>query len=335
MKLAVLDLVAEAPLRSLEGLANATENYAWCGYDAEQNVGFFSHLGRWSWDRELWREQLYIYLPDRTVLAYRGFGRGDCSTGPAAGIQQQRCLEPGKRWSLRHHGPIMHLDPHQLVQGPAQEPFIQRVEFDIEFHGDLAPFFYPQSDNTIWGAWHYEQVGSMSGVIKFEDNTYNVNGFAFRDHTRGPRNLSHFCGSNWIQGLLPGGTGFAVFQTWQNDSNVITTGLSELTLTTADSVEEAKLLHAPGMDSMDDLTAPIKIAFESSHGRVDIIGEPLNTMIFSPSSRHEILLGAARGKAPLVVAEQPVLLRIGDQISVGHSERCRLLTGSTPLLNLR
>ena len=115
---------------------------------------------------------------------------------------------------------------------------------------------------------------------------------------------------------------------------MINTGLSEITLTTADSVEVAKLLETPGMESMDDLNAPIKIAFESSRGRIDIIGEPMNTMIFSASSRHEILLGAARGTAPLVAAEQPILLRIGDQISVGHCERCRLLTDTKPLLKL-
>ena len=334
MKLATLDMAAEAPLQSLEGLANASENYAWCGYDLESKVGFFAHCGRWSWDRNLWREQLYVYLPDQTVLAWRSVGLGDCRQGPVAAIQRQVCHEPGKRWTLHHHGPILHLDPQQLVLGPARESFVQKLDFDIEFDGDRAAFFYPQSDNTTWGNWHYEQVGSMSGTIRFEDAAYDIRGFAFRDHTRGPRNLSNFCGSNWIQGKLPDGTGFAVFQTWHNDNGRFHTGLSELTLTTADSVEEATLLDAPGIDCLDYPNEPFHIVYETPRGKVDIVCEPLNTMIFSASSRHEILLGAARGIAPLVVAEQPILLHVGGQVSVGHSERCRLLTDTRPLLQL-
>lgn len=334
MKLAILDLAAEAPLQSLDGLDNASENYAWCGYDLASKVGFFAHCGRWSRDRNLWREQLYVYLPDQTVLAWRSVGLGDCRRGPAAGIQRQICLEPGKRWTLQHHGPILHLDPQQLATAPAREPFVQKLDFDIEFDGDHAAFFYPQSDNTTWGNWHYEQVGSMSGTIRFEETTYDIGGFAFRDHTRGPRNLSNFCGSNWIQGKLPDGTGFALFQTWHKDNDRFHTGLSELTLTSADRVEAAKLLEAPGIDSLDWPNQPFHIVFETARGKVDIECEPLNTMIFSASSRHEILLGAARGLAPLVVAEQPIRLNLDGQTSVGHSERCRLLTQSTPALNL-
>lgn len=323
MKLAELVMADEVPLVTLPN-PDMSENYAWWGYDLDQQVGFFCHLGRWSHDRQLWREQMYIYLPDRSVLAFRGFGNGDTRQGPAAGIQRQVCHEPGRKWSIHHHGPVQHLNAIELVKGPALEPFAEKVELDIEFIGDQAPFFYPSADNTTWGNWHYEQVGSIRGRIAFGGREYSLNGAGFRDHTRGPRNLKHFCGSNWIQGKLPDGTGFAVFQTWDKIDNQITPGLWELTLTTKDTVESATLIEAPAYDSLDDLTRPLHIVFEGARGRVEVMGEPQNTMIFSSSSRHEILLGAAWGRAPLVVAEQPLLLRVNGQTGIGHSERCRL-----------
>lgn len=335
MKLVELDMDMEVPLRTLADREHSSENYAWCGYDMEAKVGFFAHLGRWSHDREMWREQLYVYLPDRTVLAYRGFGGGkgcDTGRGPAAAVQRHTCLEPGKRWRLQHRGPVWHLDARQLVQGQMKEPFVERIEFDVEFDGTQAAFMYPQSDNTTWGQWHYEQVGAMSGTVIFGGATHRIRGFAFRDHTRGPRNLSHFCGSNWMQGQLPDGTGFAVFQTWDKKDGRIDIGLSEVTLTTANSVEVGRLVETPAFDSMNDLAAPVRLSFDYSGGRVDMVGEPQNTMIFSASARHEVVLGAARGVAPLVAAEQPMLLRAGGKTSVGHCERCRLLTDTTPAL---
>jgi hypothetical protein len=334
MKIADLRLEDEIPLRELPN-PDMSENYAWCGFDKDSGVGFFCHLGRWSQDRTLWREQLYLYLPDKTVLAYRGYGHNCHNNGPAAGIQKQTCLEPGRRWRLEHKGPTARYFPHELTRGPATEPFVSKVDFEVEFSGDLVPFMYPGSENTTWGHWHYEQVGSVQGRIIYEGNTYPLNGFGFRDHTRGPRDLKHFCGSNWIQGRLPDGVGFALFQTWDRVEGKITPGLCELTLSTEDGLEKAEILDYPAFDSMDDLNEPIAISFACSRGRVDIKGEPQNTMIFSASARHEILLGAARDKAPLLVAEQPMILRVGDETGVGHCERCRVVIGDKPGLRWR
>lgn len=335
MRSAVLDMASEVPLRSLEGLGDASENYAWFGYDVAKEIGFFAHLGRWSLDRELWREQLYVYLPDRTVLAYRGFGRQSQDDGPAAAIQRHRCLAPGKRWTIQHHGPVWHLDARELVRGPAAEPVVERLVLDVEFTGDFVPFMYPESDNTSWGQWHYEQAGSITGSIRFGDLDERFAGFAYRDHTRGPRNLTNFRGSNWVQGLLPDGTAFALFQTWHdNGGGRVSVGLNELTLTTSDTVESAVLIDHPGYESLDDLTAAVPIAFDCSRGRVTVTGEPLNMMIFSATSRHEILFGAARGNAPLVVAEQPLRLDVDGQPGVAHCERSRLMTPEHPRLKL-
>jgi hypothetical protein len=325
-------MAAEAPMRSFEGYEDPSENYAWVGYDLECRIGFFAHLGRWSLNREMWREQLYVYLPDRTVLAYRGFGCGDTTSGPAAGVQRQRCLDPGKRWSIQHDGPTWRLDPRELVRGQALEPVVERLELDLLFLGDFAPFMYPASDNTTWGQWHYEQAGSFNGSVRFGDLNERIEGFAFRDHTRGPRNLIGYRGSNWMHGLLPDGTAWTLFQAWQDADGRVEVGLQELTLTTADTVESATVLAYPELDSLDDLEAPVQVAFESSHGRIEMTCEPLNTMIFSATSRYEILLGAARGVAPLVVAEQPMLVNIGGETALAICERGRIMSTTEPKL---
>lgn len=325
----------EVPLVDLPTATDGSENYCYWGYDFERDIGFFAHLGRWSLDRAMWREQLYIFLPGGELLVHRGVGKGDTTNGPHSALQRHVCTEAGRGWTLHHHGPAMRYRAVDLAAGRTVDAQMELVHLDARFDGHLPAFFYPSAENTIWGVWHYEQNGRMSGTIELGGETLTFSGHAFRDHTRGPRNLSHFAGSNWMQGELPDGTGFALFEVWSAAEEPPATLLREMTLVTPDGVESATLIESPGIDSMDDLDAAQHIVFDCSRGRIEIVGTPRNTMTFSVYGRHEILLGVARGEAMLVATEQPLELSVNGRRSFGYSERCRRLTPTSPKLALR
>jgi hypothetical protein len=331
MELRALTYKQEVPA-PLAQTPDASENYACWAYDFHSDVGIFAHLGRWSLDRKRWREQFYVFLPGNRLVVHRGVGGGDTAQGPRAAHQQQSCLEPGKRWRWQFSGPAVPYTSAELVAGqPAENPAV-RLEVDLEFDGHLPAFFYPSVDNTTWGTWHYEQHGRIHGTVRFEDHEYHIDGLAFRDHTRGPRNLTRFAGSNWIHGELPGGRGFALFQVYSAESDPPTLTLDEFTLVGPDSIETAKVLTAPDLRCLDDLDAPIQIIAETSSGLIDIEARPRNIMVFSVYGRHEILIGVARGKASLVVAERPLELVVNGQPAFGYAECCRLLTNTSPQL---
>lgn len=332
MDIRPMTLADEVPLVELPTDREGSENYCYWGYDFDKDIGFFAHMGRWSLDRTMWREQLYIFLPGKELLVHHGVGRGDARLGPHSALQHHVCTEPGRGWTLHHHGPAMRFKSADLAAGQPADGHMELVHLDARFDGHLPAFFYPGSDNTIWGVWHYEQNGRMSGTIDLDGQRLEFGGYAFRDHTRGPRNLSNFAGSNWMQGELPDGTGFALFEVWSAEQEPARPVLREFTLVTADGAESAELIDSPGIDSMDDLDAPQHISFNCSRGRIDIVGVPRNTMTFSVYGRHEILLGAARGRTMLVATEQPLELTVNGQRSFGYSERCRRLTATSPAL---
>jgi len=177
----------------------------------------------------------------------------------------------------------------ELAAGQPAENQAVKVDVEVDFDGHLPAFFYPSVDNTTWGVSHYEQHGRVSGTIRCEDAEYRIDGRAFRDHTRGPRNLSRFAGSNWIQGELPDGRGFVLFQVWSGDTDPPSTTLDEFTLVGpgpgpgpgAGAVERGRLVEGPGLDYLDDVESEMRIVAETSSGRLEIIGRPRNTMVFS------------------------------------------------------
>jgi hypothetical protein len=335
MQIRDLTLEEEAPLKVLPDVPYFSENYAWHGYDHENRIGFYCHIGRWSEDRTLLREQMYVYLPDGTTTSYRSVGVGDCERGPEAGVQKQYCIAPGKHWRITHRGPSWHHRLEDLVKGRMLETFPQKLDLDIEFLADSPVFLYDSSNNLTWGRWHMEQLGRIKGRITFAGKTYQMNGLGFRDHTRGPRNLKDFFAHNWIQGKLPDGTGFALYELWDRKDGEVTKPLSKATLLYGDRIEEAEVLAAPAFDSFDDILAPIRISFRTASRRFDLEGEVQNNVLYSVDHQHNTLTGAARGYAPILCIEQPVKFMLDGQMVEGHCERCRRLTETEPALRIR
>lgn len=299
------------------------ENYAWHAYDATRHVGFFMHIGRWSLDPTIWRELIMVFLPEGKVVVNRSFGAGDTSRGPSGALLRFTCEQPGKLWRISYAGPARQSELATMLAGALPDFIPDRLVIDVEWAGESPVLMYPRTNDETWGRWHYEQTGSVSGTISLNGTEYRLEGgFGYRDHSRGPRELSHHGGSSWIHGRFPDGTAFSVFEVWQSREGREYRALSEAMLIHDSGPEYVEIIESPPrMRSLDSAVDPIRIELRKSDGTPLVIeGEILNSVAFSLSARFEWLYGND-GVQPLFGLEQPARFVCGDKVLDGYIER--------------
>lgn len=214
----------ELPVAELPDIPHWSENYCYEGYDKKANVGFWLHLGRWPRDPNLWREQLWVYLPDGTFTIMRGFGSHPVKNGPGGALMKLQCEEPG-RWRLMFKGPTRVTTPERLKEKPdsylSDGPYAA-VDFDVEFVETQPVWHFGDVlKDENWAQFHYEQHGRLKGTIRFQKaggewQTFTMDGPGYRDHSRGPRELSTFGGNYWLHGQFPNGRAFSLMHVWRN-----------------------------------------------------------------------------------------------------------------------
>ena len=211
-----ISLADELPVSIIPQEKHWTENYCYIGYDFETQVGLYLHIGRWLQDPTIWRECVYVYLPDGTTLNYRSLGRGDCSKGPQGALVKYECKEPGKLWETTFCGPTNHFRREDIVSGaPQLERILDYMQMQVAFRSAGPIIQYEVFDNSSIGRWHYEQELNVDAEIAFKGRTYIMrNGQGWRDHAR-TRWLGNVLGHINFQGRLPDGRSFAAFQVWE------------------------------------------------------------------------------------------------------------------------
>jgi len=213
----------EIPVSELPDIPHWSENYCFEGYDEQSNIGFWLHLGRWPRNPQLWREQLWVYLPDGSYTSMRGFGSHPVTDGAGGALMKLRCEEPG-RWRLQFEGPTRVSNEMRLKDAPASYlsdgPFAA-LRFNIEFlENQPAWHFGDVLKDENWCHFHYEQHGTLKGDIHFQSpgedwQRFTMDGTGYRDHSRGPRELSTFGGNYWIHGQFANGRAFSLMHVWK------------------------------------------------------------------------------------------------------------------------
>ena len=139
---------------------------------------------------------------------------------------EHMCLEPFERWRLRYEGPIYYFaDPASMgdfAQSVLTDLPTRQISLDLEFSALHEPFDFHASMKkgllsssellgklrpsyflghlgpairkmklirTMSGAQHYEHAGRISGTIKIDGETSDINGYGQRDHSWGVRDM--------------------------------------------------------------------------------------------------------------------------------------------------
>ncbi len=165
------------------------------GGDARSGLAFYSRIGlrpnegRIESALGVWLPAQRPGLPPRFLLA---FARGDAPAEPAgapiaAGPLTYDCAVPFEHWRIRVDGEARlwaraedlgeHPDAHQRLH----------VSGELRFAAWTAPFAFASGLTESVAARHYEQPGSVSGVLTVGEERFAVAGAGLRDHSWGVR----------------------------------------------------------------------------------------------------------------------------------------------------
>ena len=317
-------LADEGPLEHLPDVPFASENYIYLGNDPNNRLAFMLHFNCWVKDPSIWREFITFYLPDGTILIHQGFGRGDCSKGPASAGARMVAHEPGKLIGLYYSGPVQHVGAGELADSPKPHVILDKFAFDLQFKGTLPYWYFPETVNTTWSNWHTEQHGLISGTLEYEGTQYEFDGVGYRDHSRGPRDLSPWRGHTWINGQFEDGSAFAIYQLWQIIDGQEVEALSECRITRGEENITAKVSQTPRLTSMANALDEYEIGLESSLGAKTLKGTPLAMSYLSvPPLYEQLMHGAGFGhrEFPMVCVEQPARYELEGVTGYGWTER--------------
>jgi hypothetical protein len=311
----------ELPVKKLPDVVDWSENYAFIGYDFNRHIGFCAYIGRWVKNPSVWREQLYLYLPDGSILSHTGMGKSATDGVITAGCLALQCLEAGGTWQIDFDGPMRRDTLDQLCTEPVNQRSPINVQFNVTIDHRCPVWMFPRADNSTFGKFHYEQMGVSRGTLAFAGTTLSFEAPTYRDHTRGPRNLSHYNGHIWLQLHFPNGPSFSTYHMW-HDNN----GKPEQILDLGTSVRpgellEAKLLNSPRLSSPKHLGESITVQIEMEGRLRELTGRPLSTLAYSFSRDVEFFYGLVPSVADFYSIEQPLLFETAEGPVPGYIQR--------------
>jgi len=258
------DLVVEPP----PGVEGWSENFFFHPYDHVQNIGLALHMGRSAQDPWMWREIIYVYLPDGQALAAKSFGRRETPAGPTAANLSFECLEPFQRWHIRYDGAAANTHAPASAEGSA---------FGGAFGGD--------------NRFHYEQVTHVTGTIIHGDQVQEIDATGFRDHTRGIRKFGGRSGHTLLNSRFPDGFSAGLYEVRSEDG----TPQFRQGFTVDDGVlHDVVVVETPKMESLTPPKDFTVVLDTVTRGRVTLRGEPLNVFPQTICTPNDIVLGLDR-----------------------------------------
>jgi len=310
----------EMPIATIPDVPLWSENYCFDGYDPDAGVGFWLHVGRCSQDPRLWREQVYVTLRDDTHLVRKTYGRVPVDGGAGAAALSFTCLEPFKTWRVQHFGVVRRVTAEELLAGPLADGHDELLEFDLTFNA-TSPIWNigAKSANQIWCTAHYEQVGCCNGILRRDGRSLQVRANSYRDHSRGPRELSKMDQHAWIHGSFPDGRAFGMFLFRTIDAPE--RNLSEAFVYEGGRMHEAQVLSAPLFRSESDVGRPYVLELGGEFGRWRLSGQPELGVPQSFGPPNELFIGVAHGLASHLTYQESTRFSLDGATGFGHTER--------------
>jgi hypothetical protein len=321
----------ELPAPAQHEVENWSENYCFDAFDPLSGLGFWLHLGRWSKQPDLWREQTKIFMPDGTFVVWKTLGAaGESQAGPGAATLSARCVRPGDEWVLRFDGAGRRVTRDQLLSGALADGPLCRLQFEWTFRSTGRPAWGLGADaeRQIWATSHYEQHGRVSGEVRVDGDLYRMDGGSgFRDHSRGPRMLTDLQRHLWTHGQFSDGTAFALFHMRVRDSE---RDLRRACLIDETGIHEATLAHEPPFaSSVSDVGKPFSVTLDvPGRDPIEILIRPTSSLPSSFVVPYEKLHGVS-GEASHVSVHETAVFEANGTTGAGLVERAFALGGGT------
>ncbi|WP_156749529.1 hypothetical protein [Mycobacterium sp. E1747] len=166
----------------------------------------FVHVGRQPGDLEMWWAQTIAVLADGRIVADRSFGRAPDDRGPATGNLRITCVEPLRKWHMTFDGAGELTNATEMATRVVGAGLAVRMSFHVEFSAAAPVCDFARilgSGAFDWANAHQEQNLWSKGQLRIGDETFDVTGVGFRDHSTGPRDFSKMGGDHFAFGGFP------------------------------------------------------------------------------------------------------------------------------------
>ena len=316
----------ELPVKILPPDPAFRENYCTWGYDRERAIGFWIHLGRWPLDTRIWREQVLVYLPDGDFLVHRAWGARDCSQGPSSALLDLICEAPGKQWRFRYRGPARRTDNRELNAGRLPEGPQLLLDMDLRFTSNFPVWDLTRDvQNQDWAKFHMEQNGRVTGAFRYGDEVVEMDGFCWRDHSRGPRELSRHSRHVFVNGDLPEGRSFAMTFLEHMEDGKPVLSLNKGVIWSGEALYPATCPNPPFLDPGAPPDGNYSMTLASDIGTYQLTARIPCSIPHTSSKSYDVYDGVARGLGHILCHEQGTVFTVDGREYNGHTERSTLL----------
>jgi len=297
------------------------ENLCFDGYDARTDLGFWVHMGRWPGAPELWREQVLVYAPGGDFWLHRGWGHRRSDKGASGALLELTCEEPGAVWRLNYRGPARRTSSDEL-RGAVSEAAQELLELDLSFTtSDELWFMGPEIADQSWAHQHSEHTGRMVGTVNCGGRVVEVDMFAWRDHSRGPRHLGSHRRHCWIHGQLPNERTFALTAIESGPKGTADPSqFVQAVVWDRGTALPARCENPPYIEDHASPPGNYTLHLSSPVGRYEIEAEVRRSLPHSTMVNGDAIDGVSP-KAHIVTWEQGVTFHVEGKPYDGHSER--------------
>ena len=199
------------------------ETWFFSSWSPETEVGFFIHAGVHPTDPTKWYAQVIAYLPEGRLVVDRSFGRSVPGKGPSTGNFSVVTVVPLKRWRLRFDGAGELTTSERSGLGVTGAGPSVPMSFDVEVSaaGPMWDLFAATGmEDLYWAGIHHEQNTASRGQLTVDGQTWEIDGYGFRDHSTGPRNFVSLGGDRFWGFVSPTtGRGTQGIRVWDRQGN--------------------------------------------------------------------------------------------------------------------
>jgi len=192
-------------------------------HDPATGISVYGHLVL-LWN-EVWESIFSVYLPNGEILTDRSYSRHD-PADRRTGQMVIRPVVPLEEWELGFDGVARRVLMSDLARGPLAGGPVTRLEVDLRCVGtsptwgrgmrtEAATMSADDKNPAVSGSGlHLEQSLKVTGTVRFDNHTVELDAVGHRDHSCGPRARSNQWRVAWVNGSFPSGRTFHGLNVW-------------------------------------------------------------------------------------------------------------------------
>lgn len=274
------DFVHAPPL----GVDRWAENIQWNVRD-KNGLGVMWHMGTMLDDPRLWHIVIAVTEPDGTVHSTKIVAPG---TGQFGSLNAQlSTITPYREWHFTFFGGMVDVSQDQGAAGLTPDDYHHSVQIDLDLEAAY-PVWIPEGSTQFgdWGRFHHEQAVTVCGTITIAGKPHTLDGIGHRDHSIGPRDLSHLRRGFWGNGIFESGWGFATML-GEYESGAF----QRAALFNSDGTHDATMVRWNDLTAFDSKPALVTVELDVQGKQVVIEGQIRHGMNFTVADGAEFCMG--------------------------------------------